>query len=80
MSRVPGVHPGAHILACFRGAQRVRRALRTLRDIDETGAFLGDISPAYWLRFQLRVSQKRALLPPQHGQLLCEKSRRKGAP
>jgi len=76
MSRLPGVQPGARILARFRGVERVRRALRTLRELDESSAPLNEISPAYWLRFHIFVSQKRTLRAPSTGQLLCEKVRR----
>lgn len=75
MTRLPGVAPGAHPLAVFRGADRVRRTLKVLARMERQGVRLAQMTPAYWRRFQERVFQNRNVAPPDRGQRRCAEMR-----
>lgn len=77
LTRLPGVRPGAEALAVFRGVERVRRALRSLKELERAGLVLSEIPPAWWRRFGVRVLESRAVAPPSDAQLSAARMRRR---
>jgi hypothetical protein len=69
LEQVPGVAPGALLLAHFRGADRVRRALRQLAALEKETPDLAALTPAWWRRFHVLVLQNRPVLQPSRGQI-----------
>jgi hypothetical protein len=78
--QVPGVAPGGLVLAHFRGADRVRRALRELAALEETTPDLAVLTPAWWRRFQVLVLQSRPIRRPSRGQIASGAARVRCAP
>ena len=57
-TRVPGVHPGAHVLVNVSGVTYSKRLLSLFDDLEIIVNDLSDVSPAYWRQAQLRVPLK----------------------
>lgn len=60
LTRIPGIHPGAHLLLHAFGKARAKRALRVIDHLSEAHV-LHEIAPAYWRHVHLRIS--RNLVP-----------------
>lgn len=80
LEQVPGVAPGALVLAHFRGADRVRRALRGLAALEKETPDLTVLTPAWWRRFHIFVLQNRPVRPPSRGQIASGAVRVRCAP
>lgn len=80
LGQVPGVVPGAHVLAHFRGADRVRRALRHIAALEKTTPDLAALTPAYWRQFHTLVLQNRPVRPPSLAQIASGAARLRCAP
>ncbi len=80
VEQIPGVAPGAHVLAHFRGVDRVRRALRELAALEKTTPDLAALTAAYWRRFHVLVLQNRPVRPPSQGQIASGAARVRCAP
>jgi hypothetical protein len=80
LEQVPGVAPGALVLAHFRGADRVRRALRELAALEKSTPDLAALTPAWWRRFQVFVLQNRPVRLPSRGQIASGAARIRCAP
>jgi len=80
LQKYPGVTPGAHVLAHFRGVDRVRRALRHVRYLEKSVSDLSMISPAYWRIFQTSVLQRQSPRLPSNAQVRSAAIRVRCAP
>jgi hypothetical protein len=80
LEQVPGVAPGALVLAHFRGVDRVRRALCELAALEKSTSDLAVLTPAWWRRFQVLVLQNRPIRPPSRGQIASGAARVRCAP
>jgi hypothetical protein len=61
VQRIPGVQPGARLLLCAEGHQRVRAVLERIDAIEALGIAPFDVSPAYWLALGNRLAARVAL-------------------
>lgn len=58
LTRIPGVHPGAHLLLHAFGKTRAKRALRVVDMLSEAHV-MHEIAPAYWRHVHLRISKNK---------------------
>ncbi len=62
LTRIPGIHPGAHLLLHAFGKARAKRALRAIDGLAERHV-LHEIAPVYWRHVHLQISRKLPLDP-----------------
>ena len=65
-NRLPGVYPKVDLLFFCYGATRVKRTLKIIAQIHNSGIEFKALSNEYWLHQHARIQTGKPLIPPYH--------------